>query len=300
MAKADYTLPVANLLKLGSPIFAVESDKWLDYQQTAGIGSEDIPQLIRLATDDKLEDVDLEDDDLDEEEEEQNATLLYGPIHALRALGQLKAQEAAEPLLSLLDWEDDFVDEDLPRIYALIGPAANPILAEYVAKHNQEEDILPILFAVDCITAIGKQHPQAQAECSDVLLRQLELYKENDQELNACLIIGLAAFKAEKALPLIETVFNEDKVDILHIDWDTTQFEFGLIDEATYKQREPINNEKRKTLHESLLGPLPKFLSEIPPPVTPKKNKLKVGAKDKAKTKRKIADASKKKNRKRK
>src|SRR5436305_2051047 len=78
MAKADYTPPVANLLKLGKPEFAVDPDKWIDYQKAAGIGPEDIPQLIRLATD-ELQDADSDNAELDEE---GTNIIFYGPIHA--------------------------------------------------------------------------------------------------------------------------------------------------------------------------------------------------------------------------
>src|SRR5579864_7878643 len=48
-----------------------------------------------------------------------------GKVHAWRALGQLRAVEAVEPLLELFDRleDDDWVHEELPAVFGLIGPA---------------------------------------------------------------------------------------------------------------------------------------------------------------------------------
>ena len=56
----------------------------------------------------------------------------------MQCLGALEAVEAAQPLTQCLDWDDDWISEALPGIYAGIGPAAMPVLQAYLedATHD--------------------------------------------------------------------------------------------------------------------------------------------------------------------
>ena len=84
--QSDYLPPVSRLLDLGECKWGKD---WLDYA-SLGITSEHIPALIQLATDSRY---------LDDASEGSEG---WAPIHAWRALGQLKSVEAVEPLLGLL------------------------------------------------------------------------------------------------------------------------------------------------------------------------------------------------------
>ena len=102
MPATDYAPPVSDLLKLGRPK-VTRSKQWPDYLKTHSLSKENIPALIQLATEDAL---DWQDDDE-----------CYAPIHAYRALGQLKAESAIEPLIGLLDDEaNDWFTEEVPVI----------------------------------------------------------------------------------------------------------------------------------------------------------------------------------------
>ena len=61
---------------------------------------------------------------------------VWAPVHAWRTLGLLRAEEAIEPLLTLLsridEADDDWVGEELPEVYEKIGPAAIPALTKYL------------------------------------------------------------------------------------------------------------------------------------------------------------------------
>jgi hypothetical protein len=80
---------------------------WPDYL-ALGLGPEHIPDLIRMATDEKLHWADSE------------SLEVWSPIHAWRALGQLRAESTVEPLLGLLhridDDQDDWVGEEIPEV----------------------------------------------------------------------------------------------------------------------------------------------------------------------------------------
>lgn len=81
-----YLEPVRQLLQIGG-----ETDRkreWLDYPATYGLRRDHVDDLIRMARDPAL--------NMDDAGE----TAAWGPVHASRALGQLQAVEAIEPLLS--------------------------------------------------------------------------------------------------------------------------------------------------------------------------------------------------------
>ncbi len=122
MGIESYTPPIGKLLTYGDGREIGENLKdWPQYLEL-GIGPEHIPDLIRMATDEELRWV------------ESDMLEVWAPIHAWRTLAVLHAEEAIEPLLPLLDEaeDDDWVVEELPRVYAMIGPAALPALERYL------------------------------------------------------------------------------------------------------------------------------------------------------------------------
>ncbi len=106
MERTPYSGAVGKLLEIGFPENMVEPEKWPDYQKEYGVSEADIPELIRLATDEKLY--------FEQTEERHPENFYFGTLHGLRALGQLKATQAIEPLMVAMKWEDDYVLETLP------------------------------------------------------------------------------------------------------------------------------------------------------------------------------------------
>jgi len=64
-----------------------------------GLGPQHVPDLIRMALDDELYWAD------------SDSLEVWAPIHAWRALGQLRAEAAVQPLTRLLARIDDFDDD---------------------------------------------------------------------------------------------------------------------------------------------------------------------------------------------
>src|ERR1700757_365910 len=109
-----YQAPVSQLLSLGKLL----DGEWRDYKEL-GLSPENVPDLIRMAADEQLNNAPPE------------GALVWAPIHAWRALGQLGAAEAVAPLLSLLqridDCDDDWAQSEIPEALASIGmPALEP------------------------------------------------------------------------------------------------------------------------------------------------------------------------------
>jgi uncharacterized protein DUF1186 len=227
MSSTTYTSPVDKLLTLGKAE-PVDYDKWPNYLEL-GLGPEHIPDLIRMATDRELR-------GLEPEEGEEEKPEFWAPIHALRALGQLHAEAAAEPLVNMLsEVEHDYwIQEELPQIYVLIGPAAISALTAFLADSTHDDYSRG--FAAESLEAIGKKYPESRSECISVISKQLEKFEENDYELNAFLIACLSHLKAVETLPLIERAFEADKVDEFVIDLDDVLVNFDL------KEREVVES----------------------------------------------------------
>ena len=109
MEPETYPAPLDRLQALG--LDETEQPASIDYREL-GSGPNDVPALIRIATDRRYETAML--------------PTAWAPLHACRALGAMRAVEAIEPLMSVLDraGDDDWLLEDLPRILGLIGRAS--------------------------------------------------------------------------------------------------------------------------------------------------------------------------------
>lgn len=261
----QYSPTVAKLLTIGETHGQREWPNYLDL----GLRPEHIPELVSLATDTKLFWSETESRDV------------WAPIHAWRALGQLRATEAIEPLIPMFHElaDSDWSEEELPEVFGMIGRAAIPALSRYLS--DATHDTWPRITAARCIERIGVLDAAARDEAVAVLTQELEQFTTNDPDLNTFLIDNLLALKAVAAAPLIERVFASDRVDIfVQGDWEDVQIELGLRTE-------------RET-------PRPKFefMPPAPFPLMPG-NKSKSSASKtaaKAKAKRKQSKASRKKN----
>ncbi len=267
--KTRYQPPVERLLTYGESN-RITPGEWPDYREL-GIGPEQLPELIRMATDEELNLAAAE------------STEVWAPLHAWRALGQLRAVEAVEPLLELFDRleDDDWVHEELPVVFGLIGPTALPALAAYLADLSHTDSSR--ISAIRSIEEIGKRWPDARAEALAMLEERLERFEENESDVNAFLVEALVELGAKEAAPLIERAFAEGYVDPMVMgDWEDVQVELGL------KSAEEVAPKQRSEWRESLL-PSPPASSQVA-------HKQKAMQK---KAKSKMAKLSRKKNRKR-
>jgi hypothetical protein len=220
MTTINYPQPVDKLLTLGD---ARNTIGWSGYV-ALGLGPEHIPDLIRMALDEELHWAG------------SDSLQVWSPIHAWRALGQLRAESAIEPLLGLLhridDDQDDWVGEDLPKVMGMIGPAAIPALTAYVA--DLSHGLWARVAAVASLSEIGQRHSSSRAECVATLTRLLEHYQDRDKTINADLVAGLIELRAIESAPVIERAFAAGCVDIsVSGDWEDVQVELGLARERT-------------------------------------------------------------------
>ena len=238
MTDYNYSPSVEKLVTLRSPNdFYGDNDEWTNYL-ALGFRPDDIPELIRLLGDDSLRSNDATEE------------AYYAHIHAWRVLGQLQVVEAAEPLTRLfpLAGDSDWVTEDLPIAFGLIGSAAIPALKDYMAQHASDEsaraDLVPIT-----LKFIAERHPDTRNACIAVMVEQLGKYNENTIMLNSFIISELLDLKAIEAAPVMKAAHAAQRVDItINGTWQDVKGELDLDPSVEIPGPEPVE----KSLSEAI------------------------------------------------
>jgi hypothetical protein len=161
-------------------------------------GREHIPDLIRLATDERL----LRANRVQPHE--------FAPIHAWRRLGQMRAKEAAQPLTVVLGLPDPLIVEELPQVYALIGPEAIPTLADVLA--DSEELPFGRVTTLSCLRVMADEYPQVYDLCVSLMLAQLEQHAQNGVMLNSFLVQALVGMGVADAAELIVRAYSAGEI----------------------------------------------------------------------------------------
>ncbi len=205
----DYTLaaPVSALLELGEPQ-PTQEFAWPDYR-AYGVCSKHTPALIKLATDHNLLQMTDEDN-----------PCAWGPVHAWRALGQLQAVEAIGPLMALFHevHDNEWVIEEMPDVFALIGPPAFTSLVDYL--NNPGYPVYSRMVAAASLMQIAQRAPALRDRTVEVLAGQLVKFHENSPGMNGVLIANLIELEAYEKADLIHSVFSACKVDRFIVgDW---------------------------------------------------------------------------------
>jgi hypothetical protein len=211
---SDEPSPIDALMGLGTEGFSRE---WRDYL-ALGLGPEHVPDLIRIATDRSLL----------ESEDEARA---WAPVHASRALGQLRSEAAIGPLIDLMGYLDsvdgDFLLGDLPRVLGMIGPAAIAPLADLLLDEARNKDLG--VEAANALEEIGLAYPETRDEIVAILSRQLARKDPRIPEVNGFIISGLVALKATEAEDIIREAFDAQVVDLLvQGNWAWVRYDLGL------------------------------------------------------------------------
>jgi hypothetical protein len=198
---------------------------WHDYAGM-GITARHVPELLRMAADPALN------------EAEATGPRVYAPLHAWRALGLLRAPDAAVPLVRLLvRYDDDTAREDLPRVLGMIGAPAVEPASELLADPLAE--LFARAAAAHALEQIGRRHSALRDRVVGLLIDQLIDWPEQDATLNAFLIDYLVELGASEAAPLMEAAFGAHAVDeSVRGDWEDVMVDLSLLPERL-SQRPP-------------------------------------------------------------
>jgi hypothetical protein len=262
---AAYPPPLDGLLTLGDT--GLYQRAWHDYAGM-GVTARHVPDLLRMAADPQLNQAPSDD------------PRVYAPLHAWRALGLLRAPEAAAPLVQLLvRYEDDTTREDLPLVLGMIGEAAVEPVRTLLA--DAAADLFTRVAAAHALEQIGQRHSRLRERAVGLLIDQLVRWPEQDETLNAFLIDYLVELGASEAAPLMEAAFDAHAVDeSVRGDWEDVMVDLSLAPERLTP----------------LLPPWPgrMFVRDVPAPgSSPRTGK----AAAKAKNRRKAEKQARKRNR---
>ncbi len=235
--------PVLKLISQGEN--TVRNKRNFDYL-SLGIDKEHIPELIRI-----IQNAEYFIYNLDEDDEDWGA-----PIHAWRALGQLKAITAVPALINLLEENEeldlDWVMDEIPDVMAKIGPACIPSLEKYL-KNPKRLEWASVTTTV-CLAKIGTTNPESRLECIKVLENSLKNYKKNTKDFNAFLISSLTDLKAVESDALVKRAFDSNAVELSMMgDYEEYQIEVGLLDKRItpakrfYPKWHPLYEDENKT-----------------------------------------------------
>ncbi len=269
-----YTPPVDKLLTLGE---TPRQGTGIDYS-THGITQEHVPDLIRMAADEKLN------------SSPGDSTVVWAPIHAWWALAQLRAEQAILPLLGLFSrietHQDDWVESELPRVFAAIGPATIGPLAAYLADSSKGE--WSRVNAACALAKVGQKNTESRDECVTRLTNQLERFSQQTESINALIVTSLVELRAVESTAVIEKAFAFNAVDESVMgDWEDVQVALGLKVQRKFRRKPSILDQLRadfEALAEAEtnlaeLEPIEDRL-QLPPATTPYIAPLKVGRND--------------------
>ncbi|HEY4033891.1 MAG TPA: DUF1186 domain-containing protein [Ktedonobacteraceae bacterium] len=238
--RSSYPPPVNQLLNYGKAGSRLP-ETWPNYLEL-GLSPEHIPDLIRIVADETLNDVDSDD------------VAGWAPMHAYRALAQFHTERAIGPLLSAFDLfleTNDFAMEEMPDVFAMIGLVALPETTEYIANHSHDE--WARICAIECVGKIGLAWPEGRSACIAFLAEQLELFEENEYDVNAFLIKALVQLQATEVAPLIERAFAADRVEEFVIgNWDDIQVRLGMKSAEEVKEQRAREREARRHRQEGV------------------------------------------------
>jgi hypothetical protein len=229
MPMDDYSPALQHLFSLGEP----SEGEWPDYL-AGGLGPEHVPELIRLALDSSL---------FEKYPAEEPAG--WAPVHAGRALGQLRALEAVEPLLGLFDEDrgsSDYQWDDFRFVVALVGPAALPPLLAYLADEARAPK--GRWRVGDALVELARQYPQARADSVAAMTRVLEQADRNDPALNGGMMNCLLDLHAVESAAVIEQAFKTGNIEELYVGrWEDVRHELGLGPPPARKRPEALREQ---------------------------------------------------------
>lgn len=241
MTQETYSEAVAPLLTKEYR-HSYKPEDWPDYLAEFSFTDAHVPELCRMVIDPHFDELDQDD------------PAVWAPLHALRALGQLRNPSAIAPLITLFSNElDDYMSETLPVVLGMIGGAAIAPLED--ALQNESIPEWSRVRIIGSFEEIAKAHPGDCPACVAVLTQHLEHYATNTEVINSTLVDTLAELQATEAAPLIETVFSEADLDEMTTgSWPSVQVRLGLKQESDFTPEElqPAIPEYFQNIQESL------------------------------------------------
>lgn len=196
---SDYP-KIQPLLKLGRP--HGRYNIWPDYIAQYGFTLDDVPSLLTLFGDDEINSLG------------SSRLEIWAPLYAWRILGQLRSEEAIEPIIASFDtlFDDDYALSELGVALGLIGSKAIQPLTDHLQQAGKDE--FSYVLAIDALGEIAKAHPACRTEVLEVYREYMARPIETAYALNGLLIVRLLDLDATETIDEIRRLFNRGCVDI--------------------------------------------------------------------------------------
>jgi HEAT repeat protein len=138
---------------------------------------------------------------------------VYAPVHAWRALAQLRDEAAIEPLVRLMRErsDDDWVLDDLPRVLAEIGPASMDAVKTLLDDRDAEDNAR--MAAAASLVELATEHEELRPAVAQALRRRLSDCLGNTRYFNGALVNDLLDLGDRDSMPVIERAFAAERVD---------------------------------------------------------------------------------------
>ncbi len=222
--RVRYGPPCDRLLELGSDPVDGGGDFVYD------VSNADIPELIAM-----FEDAELE---------VSVSPMAWAPFHALKALGQLKA-EAAIPVLmrrlenmKLEDDAEDPLDYELGGVLCEIGVASFGPLVGVVRNPTLSQ--ASRITACEALGNLADRVPGIREDCCTLLAHMIADRQQAAASVNGWVLVVLMRFKASAHAEVVRQAFEEGRIDpSIAGDWEDAQIAFGLRSERS-RPRKPM------------------------------------------------------------
>lgn len=217
----QYTGPYAKLFRLGKGDFPSVYEAIAEELKRGDVDAA-ARQLLAMVQDESYYDY-TEEDDLSDDGDPRSWTRLHA-LCTLPLFGEA-ARIGIEPLLPLLDDEDDYIQEDIPFYYAAMGEPAIEPLAK--ALNDADAETYYRGGAGSALAELGEQHPDLRDRVIGVLEQALVLEQE-DKVIAALLITNLLDLGARESIAIIEKAFAEKRVDLSVVQMPEVEEHFDL------------------------------------------------------------------------
>ena len=202
---------------------------------------EDIPELISIASDLELFN-------------SKSEAEYWAPVHAWRALGEMRAKDA---VIALIDRFDDYhecywASEELPYIIANIcdadhiGKISNHLL-------DTSKDSASRIMAARTIKILADLYEDKKNEYIDIIACCLDESSQHSRSLNTVLVLALVDMQAQSKIDNIRLAFQEGRIDSFFAgDIEDIEIELGLRKKRDTKPGHFLDSIPSDILHEHI------------------------------------------------
>src|SRR6266487_1580255 len=223
---SSYPMPIAELLEWGDNLnksyeFADE-EEYLDWKKF-------VPALTQMALDPGL---------LNGWPSESAS---WAPWHAIHALGNLQAWDSAPALAELADFENDWLSDHLPHIWADMGREVEPMLWMILEDHSASAKRRGL--AAEGLYVMTDENEVLHNKVVKGFEKMLRDTKTFDLTLNGYIISFLDNMEAvEELYPAINEAFEQNRVDLDIISPEDLEEEYDFEDDEFDDEEEDSLN----------------------------------------------------------